>query len=619
MRFCFLFHPKSLHKKQWFLYPFLLLILTFTILGIHSCTNDSFRFHRFSEKLFVSELSDNTLNLHYTLAYPESYNITAKTALPIYSEGYLPSFEKEELLSLLSQLSTISKEELNPRDSYAYDLLIRHLNHKLIGTDFAYYAEPFSPNSGIQSNLPILLADYTFRRKQDVEDYLTILEQSENYIDGLLLYETEKANAGLFMADYSAQKVISQCDIIMDKSLLENGTHFLHTTFAMRLTELEANGILTSSEVASFLSENDRLLTTVMRPAYEKISDTFTLLKGKGINEKGLSYFPKGQAYYQYLLSSVTGSDRSVAEIKRILFTDFQKNYNALLTLLDEYPEIADSQIVNSFSLPLSTPEEMLTDLSKRMEKDFPSFPSADSSFTPDVAIKKVSSSMENYSSPAYYLTPPIDDPLHNIIYINGKNTSDSLTLYTTLAHEGYPGHLYQTVYNHLYSTNQNDPLIRHLLHYGGYVEGWAFYVEDLSYQYAKEHVKNNAYACAYYEACRLNRNIHLCLYSLLDIAIHYDGASYMEVKAILQTIGITNPETARSIYQYIVEEPCNYLKYYLGFLEINMLKERASLLWKQDYSLYRFHQFMLETGPSDFIGLREQLQASSSSNILSK
>ena len=144
---------------------------------------------------------------------------------------------------------------------------------------------------------------------------------------------------------------------------------------------------------------------------------------------------------------------------------------------------------------------------------------------------------MEDYSSPAYYLTPPIDDMERNIIYINGKNTPDNLTLYTTLAHEGYPGHLYQTVYSQLYLNQNNASHIRYLLHYGGFVEGWAYYVENLSYSYARDQVKDNAYASAYYEACRLNRNIHLCLYSLIDIAIHYDGATQEQIQKILHSI----------------------------------------------------------------------------------
>lgn len=598
----------KLTKKQWFFYLFLFLFISLLILGIYYVTDDKRQFHRFTEGLFLSDLSGNTLNLHYTLAYPENYGLDGKAVLPSYSGGNDSSENQNELLSSLAALAAISKDKLSSNDAYAYELLERYLKRRLKGEQFTYYSDPFSPNSGMQSGLPILLADYTFRKEQDVIDYLDLIEQTQEYFSGLTAYETEKSKAGLFMADYSAEKVIEQCDMIMDKQQLEEGTHFLITTFSERLAELVKQNIITQAAADQYISENNRLLTTVMQPAYEQTGDAFILLNGTGTNEQGLFYFPEGRAYYEYLLASTTGSDRSIAEIKKLLFEDFQNNYNALIALIRQYPEIADSSLADSFALPLADPEEMLFDLQNRMSRDFPSFPIQDQSFTPACTIKNVSASMENYCSPAYYLTPPIDDMRNNIIYINGKNSPDSLTLYTTLAHEGYPGHLYQTVYSQMYMNQNGDSCIRYLLHYGGYVEGWALYVENLSYYYAQAQVKTNPYAAAYYEACRLNRNLQLCLYSLLDISIHYEGASLEQVQRILQTIGITNQTTVTGIYQYIVEEPVNYLKYYLGFLEFQLLKEEAAALWGDSFTLYRFHQFVLETGPSDFIGLHTRL-----------
>lgn len=608
------FKQKLTIKKK-FIFPALLLLAVLIFLGICIPAGDSFRFKRISEKLFQTELEGNTLSLHYTLAYPENYGFEDNAVLPCYmgtdseaaSDNDVIS-DRETIQKLLSSLSHISKERLSETDSYTYDLLVRYLERKLSGTEFEYYTEPFSPGSGIQSGLPILLADYTFRRKQDVEDYLSILDQTDEYLSGLLLYETEKADAGLFMPEYSASKIIDQCSAIMDKEQLENGTHFLHTTFEERIAALVEEGIISQQEAEQYLSENDRLLTTVMAPAYEQIADTFTILSQKGCNDYGLYYYPDGRAYYEYLLASTTGSDRSVSEIKRLLFEDFQKNYNEMLILLSKYPEIADSGLAASFDLPLSEPSGMLEDLRERMAEDFPSFPSESGDFKTAVTIKSVSPSMENYSSPAYYLTPPIDDMKNNIIYINGKNTTDNLTLYTTLAHEGYPGHLYQTVYSQLYLTQNDSVNLRHLLHYGGFVEGWAYYVENLSYYYAEDQVKNNAYASAYYESCRLNRNIHLCLYSLIDIAIHYDGATPEQIQKILGSIGITSSASVTAIYQYIAEEPVNYIKYYLGYMEIELLKEKAAVLWGNEFTPYRFHKFILETGPSDFAGLNEQL-----------
>lgn len=585
----------------------LFVLLTGITVSAFLWTDDSRKFKKLTEELFLSDLSGNTLSLHYTLAHPENYGFSEEVIL----SSYTPDEDNGEsdIRATLNRLSKISRDNLSESDAYTYDLLVRYLTLRLSGSAYTFYSEPLSPSSGMQSGLPVLLADYTFRSPKDVEDYLKLLDQTDTYFEGLIQYENEKSVSGLFMSDSAADKIIEQCCQIMDKNLLSDHSHFLHTTFEERLNAMEAEGLITQEQKDQWISENDRLLTTVMEPAYEKVADAFTVLKGSGRNDMGLYYFPEGRSYYEYLLATTTGSFRSIPEIKAMLFNDFQSNYASMITLISQYPELSSVTDDLFSSFPYSEPEEMLEDLRGRIFNDFPAFPVSEEIFTPSYTIKSVSPSMEDYCSPAYYLTPPIDDMTSNIIYINHKNSPDALTLYTTLAHEGYPGHLYQTVYSQLYMNQENTSCIRHLLHYGGYVEGWALYVENMSYYYAQSLVQDaDPVISAWYEACRLNRNLQLCLYSLLDIAIHYEGATPYQVQAILKKIGITDPQAVMSIYQYIVEEPVNYLKYYLGFLEFLSLKDTAMDLWGDDFSLQRFHKFVLETGPSDFQGLEQKL-----------
>lgn len=597
---------KKIPRKQWGLCLFIS-FLTFTfILAVFLLTNDTRKFHNFSRELFISELSGDTLSLHYTLAYPEKYGFPSEACLASY--GAATPQDNAYMHSLLDKLATISPKHLSESDAYTYTLLSRYLTLQFSATGFSYYREPLSPSSGMQSALPILLADYAFRSEKDVEDYLHLLDQIDSYFEQLIIFEKEKAAQGLFMSDAAAAKIIEQCDSIMDADSLSSGSHFLHTTFEERLNMLEAETEITEEQKAQWISENDRLLTTVVAPAYENLGDAFLVLSGSGQNTGGLALYPMGQEYYEYLLASTTGSDRSIPEIRQMLFADFQQNLAALTGLIRVYPELATMSMQQLPALPLNSPEEMLVDLQNHMKDDFPPFPTADEGFSPVCTVKNVSAAMEPYTSPAYYLTPPIDDLENNIIYINQKNQPDSLSLYTTLAHEGYPGHLYQTVYSQLYFNAQKVSPIRNILNYGGYVEGWALYVEDLSYLYAQTIVSDQPLTAALYEACRLNRNLQLCMYSLLDLAIHYEGADLAKVQAILQKIGITSSETANAIYQYIVEEPVNYMKYYLGFLEFQDLKIQAQNIWGESYSDYAFHQFVLETGPSDFKSLNEKL-----------
>lgn len=605
-------------------------ILTFSLIATLSVvlclylygTKDARQFEQLSRDLLYTELSGNTINLHYTLAYPENYGLSADPILP-------PSFTDGDTRAQVTEwqrrLSRIDPQKLDPQDRYAYLLFDRFLALTLEGADFTYYTDPLSPSSGMVSGLPVLLADYTFRTKKDVEDYLGILEQTRTYFDALIRYEQEKSSAGLFMSDTSADNVIEQCDSIMDPVLLSEGSHFLQQTFTERLNGLVSDEIITEKEKQQYIHKNDLLLTTVMAPAYERVGDAFLVLKGTGVNPYGLFYYPEGKEYYTYLLAQTTGSSRSIPEIQRFLEKDYQENFHALRDLVKDHPGLLKVSS-EDFSLTSAGSSDtlyelsnaILADLQKQMKPDFPKLTCIsenkngreEKAESKPIAcqLKMVSPSMEAYSSPAYYLTPPIDDLQHNTIYLNEPNITDDLTLYTTLAHEGYPGHLYQTVYSQSFLNQQNASSIRSLLHYGGFTEGWAVYVENLSYDYAAQLTKNEETA-AYIEACRLNRNLHLCLYSYMDIAIHYDGATPEQIGRFLENLGLGRHANAKTIYEYLVEEPCNYLKYYLGYLEFLSLKQQAEELWGTDYNDYRFHKFVLETGPSDFRSLGEQLE----------
>ena len=174
-------HSVKISRKQGISFLVLVILSITLTLTIYLHTNDSRQFKDLTEELFYSELSDNTLSLHYTLAFPEDYGIDEPARLPSYDPG--PDNGEEDIRSMLDRLSRISPKHLNDEDAYAYELLTRYLNLRLEGTAYPYYSDPLSPSSGMQSGLPILLADYTFRSAKDVEDYLHILDQTDTYFD----------------------------------------------------------------------------------------------------------------------------------------------------------------------------------------------------------------------------------------------------------------------------------------------------------------------------------------------------------------------------------------------------------------------------------------------------
>src|SRR5699024_5592151 len=184
----------------------------------------------------------------------------------------------------------------------------------------------------------------------------------------------------------------------------------------------------------------------------------------------------------------------------------------------------------------------------------------------------------------------PLDLETSNSIYINGASDLAGTELYTTLAHEGFPGHLYQTVF---FERTDPNP-VRSLFEPGGYVEGWATYTESYAYGYA---LSDSALA----ELLLRNRSVTLCLYSLIDLGIHYHGWTPDTASEFLRGFGITDPDTCAEIYQYIIETPANYLKYYVGSLCFEQLREEFRTQQGNDFSLKDFHEKLLRIGPAPF------------------
>lgn len=593
--------------KQLLLMVILLLAFTFLTLFLFSYQKDEKRFTNITSRLFTEEMISNTLNMHYTIAFPSDFGICEyDPVLP----GYCADASRQGQISLentLASLKSLNRNKLEASDAWLHRLLVRYLENSLTLSSFSYYNEPLSPSSGMQSQLPILLAEYTFRSKRDVEDYLSLLEQTDQYFASLLLYEQEKADAGLLMPAASLKSVREQCDTVISASSLQSGTHFLQTTFRERLESLTDANLITPEETQKYINTNDRLLKTVLLPAYTALGDGLLILEDESVPLTGLAAFPRGKEYYESLLISETGSYRSVSQIQELLTTYFTREFETLRALLSEHPEIAQKYSNDeSVDFPYENAAQMLTDLKGRMTGNFPAVPSDNCS----VSIKAVSQSLSDYCAPAFYLTTPLDDTTWNVIYINEPKTPKGLELYTTLAHEGYPGHLYQNTYHNRTDLSRGERPVKELLWYGGYLEGWALYVEFMSYDYASAMLQetNRGQDALWVQTEKHNRSLQLCLYSLLDIMIHYENASYSQVAKVLEKFGIDDSSSVRAIYTYIVQEPCNYLKYYLGYLEILSLRERARSLWGDDYSDYRFHCFYLDNGPADFLSLNELL-----------
>ena len=541
--------------------------------GAREQEDQNAEFEAYTEELFCSEVSSNTINLHYTLKNPEDYGITEDAA-------GLGSFEtdtdlvKASVENMRRSLEDFSYDNLDLQNKITYDILEYQIKAAEQSADFILYEEPLGLVSGVQTQFPVVLSEYQFYDSQDVETYLELLEMTGAYFDSLIKFEREKSSAGLFMADYALDTVIEQCQAFLD---MGDG-NYLYSTFVDRIKDVNE---LTEEEKSDYIQDNALAVSDCIFPAYEKLISDLEQLRGSGKNEKGLSYLPEGIDYYELVVRQSTGSERSVEEMEDLTRRQITDDLEAMEKVLGITTEEAQEAAA---AIAQTSAELILTRLQEGISGTFPE--------APDTAleVKYVPEEMEDHLSPAFYMIPAIDNTEQNVIYINQAHMSDDLTLFTTLAHEGYPGHLYQTVY---YESTDPDP-IRSIMDFGGYVEGWATYAEMGSY-YLTPLSKEQA------TLLQKNSSIILGLYALADMGIHYDGWSRMDTVAFFSNYGITDAETVERIYELIIGSPGNYLKYYIGYVEFLELKKEWTEEKGEAFSQKEFHEAVLEVGPAPF------------------
>ncbi|MFP3155647.1 DUF885 domain-containing protein [Lachnospiraceae bacterium ZAX-1] len=543
------------------------------------------QFDDYLDSLFCEEVTASTINLHYTLTNPENYGIKE---YPI-TYGTISTQAIDEGVAILENikatLSSYDKKLLRKEQQMTYDILMDYAKNELGNTDLYLYHEILRASTGTQAELPVLMAEYTFYREQDIKDYLGLLLELPDYFRQIIAFEKDKANVGLFMPDFAADDVITQCE----NFIKEPENNYLLDTFN---DKVDAMPEISEEQKTAYKEENEVAVLECVVPAYSILIQEITALKGSGTNELGLCYYKDGKEYYEYLVKYYTGSNLSIEKMQKQTEDKRMRDIKEVARLVEEDPDLLTQ--TTSYAFAQAEPAAIIKDLQNKMQADFKALPDT------DVIIKYVHDSLEEYMAPAFYLTAPIDDSSPKAIYINRSSNYEKIKLYTTLAHEGFPGHLYQNVMEHNVMEH-NILKVRSLINCIGYSEGWATYVEMLSYYYADIDPRLAA-------VLQQDQSAMLSLYATADMGIHYDGWTLEETKDFFAQYRITNEEAITDIFHLIVEEPGHYLKYYIGYLEFLNLNDYAKKTYGEKYSDYQFHETIMNMGSAPFYILKEYL-----------
>lgn len=546
--------------------------------GCNKSSNPEFQQNKFNDyinDIFVEEVQQDTISLNYTLANPEKYGIeNAEITLGEYTLDEM----NENLKSTKKYLKELKKFNYNlltENQQLIYDILDHSLEQELELGNYLYYLESLGPTTGLQAQLPILLAEYNFYDKEDIETYLELLPNVYDYFQDVAEFEREKSKQGLFMSDAIADSIIEQCNSF----IASPEQNFLIEYFDEKIDNYPG---LSEEEKKLYKEDNKKKILDYVIPSYEILIETLKELKGTGTNDGGLYNYPQGKDYYECIAKIKTGSEKTLDEMIDMLDTAIADSILEITKLSLANPSVFEK--IESFtSFPLTDPEVILEDLKNEILEDFPE------PIEVDCEIKYVHDSLSEYLSPAMYLVPALDNYSDNNIYINGDDIETLSLIYTTVAHESYPGHLYQNVY----FKNQDPAPIRNLLNFIGYDEGWATYVELYSY-----HISGIDPDIA--TLLEINNALVLAAYARSDIGIHYEGWTKEKAVSYLNQFFGDNT-TAEQVYGVLLEEPAAYLPYGVGYFEIKELRDMVETTQGDTFNLKDFHQFLLDIGPAPF------------------
>lgn len=530
-------------------------------------------FEDFLNKVFTDEYSMSSLSLNFLIENPESYGISrVPSAWPAVDISGMDEYFTG-IQEYLTDLNTFQYDSLTYEQKLIYDILKTYLEAESTYENCYLFTSPFSTD-GITSQLPIIFAEYIFHNKQDVEEYINLLETLQNYVKDSLEYEQHRIEKGYYLSGYTYETVIAQCQAFLDQ-----GENYLTDIFKNKLDEMKD---ITAEEKEAYIRKNEDAIQTSVIPAYRLMIDTLTELQKKGEFNKGLCEMEHGEDFYKYLLKTSVGTDKTPEEL--ISFTDANlKQYQAQMTSLI----LTDASLYDKIEKPeyiYSDPDEILSHLTKMLKTDFPD------AVCDSYNLHETDAAMSDELVVAFYILSPIDHFQNNVIYINPDKIAEGSDLFPTLAHEGIPGHMYQ----HNYFCNLKPHYFRSILTNTGYSEGWAKYVELYSYNWSGLD-ENLA------KLLKINDLFSIALPTRIDLGINYEGWSVEDTADYLSQFGMNDKETVKLYYDTIISSPTVFLPYYIGYLELETLKDTAAQTLGDKFSIRDFHKFYLEIGPAYF------------------
>ncbi len=581
-----------MNRKHWKLL-LLLFLMTFTVAGCKEKLGDEEaqkQFDEFIQSDFVDTMENDYLSMHIYLEHPENYGVNPENVDVQIGEKFDEAdFEQDRqtLEEVKNEFDAFERDQLTEEQQTIYDCyqFMLELSWKASDEKFNYMISRFNTMSGDHTQVPTLFADMVLRDEQDVKDMITLLNDVNPYLASNLEYTKKQAENGTLMI--GIDDVTERCQEIVDAGM-EGSTL---KSMKAHIDELD----LDSAAKENYKKQVEEAYRTSFLPGYENVITTLKALDESKNHHSGMASLENGKEFYELLFQQATGTTTSIEEVKKQLEETGEDALLRAQMIVLKNSAAYDAYISDSERTPYQDYASMLVDLEKKFAEDFPQVSKL------EYQIEPLAADLATGGIAAYFNIPAIDGTTKKQIRVNNTSNQDIDTLktFSTVAHEGIPGHMYQIAYAY---ENIASPWRLTCTNFSGYTEGYATYMElyALKYLDADQDAKDLFEAMTIYEHS---------LIALIDIGIHYEGWDLKELQAFLEENGL-DKSAANDLYDQILYNPTAFLSYYVGYQEIITMKEEAQKALGDQYNDLDFHTALLKSGQAPFAVVKQNIDA---------
>ena len=549
------------------------------------------KFDEFMKQEFVESMEQSYPNTHIILENPKDYGVdTSKTKVQIDKELNETTMKENKELNEKSAKAfkefdrdTLSDEQKETYDIYSYML---DYTTEMNDSKFDYMSMPLESMTGMHTQLPTLFSDWTLRNEQDVKDVITLMKSVRPYMDSILAYTKKQEEKGTLMLDIKSVK--EYCEKVVKEDV--------NSSVLTGLNESIDNLKLGDDKTKQYKAELKKAFQEYFLPAYSDIIKTMKELDSSKNNTLGLSHMKNGKEYYELLFKQATGTDKSIEDIKKELNSMSRSSLLAVQSVISKNKNLYDEYVNGKIKTKYKDLESMLKDLDKDIKDDFPSVG------TLNYRIRPIGEDLASGGVAAYFNIPALDGTTPKQIRVNMLEDAlnvQSLETFSTVAHEGIPGHMYQIAYAY---KNVKDPWRNSMASFLGYTEGYATYTELYALKYL-----DGVSA----DAVKLQQNMVVyqdCLIALADIGIHYEGWTKEDLSNFLEENGLGVSDVS-DFYNQLQANPTAFLSYYVGYVQIANLKKDAQEELKDKFNDRDFHEAILKSGAAPFHVVEENVK----------